>query len=161
MRKLFAVVSLVTSLLYTPVTAVYTETKFVEVKDMKAEKALNELQQYTSALEKELALRDKIDSAEVFRITSYDLSYASCEKWPTSRGYGKTRNGTDLRGHSWQTARAIAVDPTVIPLGKRVLIKFVDIKYKEFDGIYTAALKANILTYLLEILVVLKQVRKQ
>jgi 3D (Asp-Asp-Asp) domain-containing protein len=83
-----------------------------------------------------------------FTITAYDLSVQSCGKEIGSRGYGITRNGFDLRGHTWKTARVIAVDPKVIPLGSIVFIQFIDEDYFNYNGVYIAedtgsAIKGN------------------
>jgi 3D (Asp-Asp-Asp) domain-containing protein len=85
---------------------------------------------------------------EEFTVTAYDLSVQSCGKKITSRGYGITRNGFDLRGHTWKTARVIAVDPKVIPLGSIVYIQFIDEDYFNYNGVYIAedtgsAIKGN------------------
>jgi len=85
---------------------------------------------------------------EEFTVSAYDLSVQSCGKKPSSRSYGITRNGFDLRGHTWQTARVIAVDPKVIPLGSIVYIQFNDEDYFKYNGVYTAedtgsAIKGN------------------
>ncbi len=98
----------------------------------------NELKQFQERLEKGFT----------FKITAYDLSFHSCNKTLTSRGYGLTRTGFDLRGKDWRTARTVAVDPKVIELGKRIYIKFIDEKYKHYNGVYTCldiggAIKGN------------------
>ena len=46
--------------------------------------------------------------------------------------------GKSLAGHSLESARAIAVDPNVIPLGSKVQINFEDESMRQFDGVYTA-----------------------
>lgn len=74
----------------------------------------------------------------VFKVTCYDLSVQSCGKPIGSKGYGITASGFDLTGHSWDTARSIAVDPRVIPLGSKVEITFTNEKYSKYNGIYTA-----------------------
>lgn len=73
-----------------------------------------------------------------FTVSAYDLSYQSCGKKPSSRSYGITRNGFDLKGHTWQTARVIAVDPKVIPLGSLVYIQFIDENYFKYNSVYLA-----------------------
>lgn len=52
--------------------------------------------------------------------TAYDLSYASCGKYPGDKGYGKTALGTNAR-HG-----VVSVDPRVIPLGTRLYIESLD-----------------------------------
>lgn len=81
-------------------------------------------------------------------VTAYTLSEASCSKGTSHPAYGKTANGTNLAGHSLYSARAIAVDPRVIPLGTRVRISFKDPEMRRFNGVYTAvdtggAIKGN------------------
>lgn len=72
-----------------------------------------------------------------FQATAYDLSYASCQKNPGDKGYGITRSGVSLAGHSLESARAIAVDPNVIPLGSTVHIEF-EQPYGHLTGNYKA-----------------------
>lgn len=81
-------------------------------------------------------------------VSAYTLSKSECGKYPWERGYGITRGGTDLRGHNWQTARTIAVDVNIVPLGSIVELEFYDEKYQIYNGIYTAndsgsAIKGN------------------
>lgn len=73
-----------------------------------------------------------------FHVTAYDLSVESCGKSPGHPAYGVTATGKNLAGHSLESARAIAVDPNVIPLGSKVQINFEDESMRQFDGIYTA-----------------------
>jgi 3D (Asp-Asp-Asp) domain-containing protein len=55
-----------------------------------------------------------------------------------SRGYGSTATGFNLAGHTWRSARVIAVDRRIIPLGSIVLVNFKDPAYKKYNGIFTA-----------------------
>lgn len=71
-------------------------------------------------------------------ITAYDLSEASCNKGTSHPAYGLTATGRNLAGHTLESARAIAVDPNVIPLGSKVRIKFKDEEMKQYNGTYTA-----------------------
>lgn len=85
---------------------------------------------------------------EEFIVTAYDLSPQSCGKKISSRGYGITRTGVDLRGNDWKSARVIATDPKVIPLGSIVYIQFIDENYFKYNGVYVAedtgnAIKGN------------------
>lgn len=75
---------------------------------------------------------------EIYTVTAYDLSVQSCGKAIGHPGYGKTATGYSLKGHSWDTARSIAVDPRFIPLGSKVLIKFLDERFHKYNGVYTA-----------------------
>lgn len=52
--------------------------------------------------------------------TAYDLSFASTGKNPGMPGYGITASGTQAR------VGAIAVDPSVIPLGTKLYIEYAD-----------------------------------
>lgn len=71
-------------------------------------------------------------------VTAYTLSAASCGKSVGDPSYGRTATGVNLAGHSLESARAIAVDPDVIPLGSQVQLAFHDETMKEYDGVYTA-----------------------
>lgn len=71
-------------------------------------------------------------------VTGYDLSVQSCGKYPGSPGYGITTSGVSLVGHSLESARAIAVDPRMIPLGSKVRLRFNDPEWQHLNGIYTA-----------------------
>ena len=73
-----------------------------------------------------------------FTVTCYDLSVQSCGKPVGSKGYGITASGVSLVGHTWKTARAIAVDPRVIPLGSKVRLTFAEEGYSKYNGIYNA-----------------------
>lgn len=84
----------------------------------------------------------------VFIATAYDLSVASTNKKQSHPAYGITANGTNLKGHTLESARAIAVDPKVIKLGSKVYIEFLDEEYKHLNGEFTAvdtggAIKGN------------------
>lgn len=87
-----------------------------------------------------------------FSVTSYDLSVDSCGKPMGHKGYGITASGYSLVGHTWDSARAIAVDPRVIPMGSKVRVTFTNDSYKKYDGVYTAvdtggAIKGNIIDF--------------
>lgn len=71
-------------------------------------------------------------------VTGYDLSVQSCGKAEDHPAYGITASGKSLVGHNLYSARAIAVDPTVIPLGSKVRIIFDNPDVKQYNGIYTA-----------------------
>ena len=80
-----------------------------------------------------------IPKDKIFKVTAYDLSFQSCQKSRGNSEYGITKDGTNLKGENWMSARVIAVDPRVIPLGSNVLIEFVDVKYKKYSGIYVSS----------------------
>lgn len=71
-------------------------------------------------------------------VTAYDLGVESCGKSPGEPGYGVAADGTDLRGQTRESARAIAVDPGVIPLGSLVRLEFADGEMRRYDGVYVA-----------------------
>lgn len=73
-----------------------------------------------------------------FEATAYDLSVASCGKSESHPAYGITANGTSLKGHTLESARAIAVDPKVIKLGSTVYVEFLDEGYKHLTGEFRA-----------------------
>jgi len=73
-----------------------------------------------------------------FLVSAYDLSYQSTQKSRGTKGYGITSSGFDLRGHTLRSARTIATDLSIIPLGSKVRLTFKDSKYKRYDGIYTS-----------------------
>lgn len=77
-----------------------------------------------------------------FTITAYDNSVESQEQW-----VDQTATGFNLKGHTLETAKCIAVDPKVIPLGSEVELEF-DEEYEHLDGVYIArdtggAIKGN------------------
>jgi 3D (Asp-Asp-Asp) domain-containing protein len=89
-----------------------------------------------------------IESLGSFEATAYDLSIQSTGKEVGDVGYGITANGTSLIGKSRIDAMAVAVDPNIIPLGTKLLLKFKGDNEK-YTGIYTAvdtgsAIKGNI-----------------
>ncbi|SCG82693.1 hypothetical protein DW1_1120 [Proteiniborus sp. DW1] len=73
-----------------------------------------------------------------FMVTAYDLSVESCGKPIGHKEYGITASGFNLTGHTWETAKTIAVDPKVIPLGSKVRVTFTDEKYSKYNGEYIA-----------------------
>lgn len=85
----------------------------------------------------EVASRQKTNKSQTFKATAYDLSVNSCGKAMGSKGYGITRNGTNLAGKTREQAMTVAVDPKVIKLGTRLKITFPE-PYEHFTGIYTA-----------------------
>jgi len=79
-----------------------------------------------------------VNQENLFIVSAYDLSFNSCGKSRSSKGYGITASGFDLRGHTLRSARTIATDLSIIPLGSKVRLIFKDSKYKRYDGIYTS-----------------------
>jgi len=74
--------------------------------------------------------------AESFIATAYDLSPASCGKSRDHWAYGITASGYNLKGHTWDSARTVSADLSVLPLGTQLHIKF-PVPYEHMNGIYT------------------------
>ena len=72
-------------------------------------------------------------------VTAYTLSPGSCGKGVGHPAYGRTATGKNLAGHTLESARTIAVDPNIIPLGSRVRIHFKSSKWQHLNGGYIAA----------------------
>ena len=66
-------------------------------------------------------------------VTAYTLSPGSCGKGVGHPAYGRTATGKNLAGHTLESARTIAVDPSVIPLGSS------NPKWQHLNGVYIAA----------------------
>lgn len=123
----------------------------IEVQRLK--ESNDKLREENSQLKAEIAeLKKKTDKGEGapidVKVTAYTLSEESCAKLPEHPAYGKTATGEDLAGDTLWSARTIAVDPDVIPLGSKVRLTFEDPDMKQYDGIYTAldtgnAIKGN------------------
>jgi 3D (Asp-Asp-Asp) domain-containing protein len=103
---------------------------------IKEEVVIKDIQEVVNVQEHKI---NSVFEKEEFTVTAYDLSYQSCQKKPSSRGYGITRSGFDLKGHNWRTARVIAVDKDVIPLGSLVYIQFIDENYFKYNSVYLAS----------------------
>lgn len=117
------------------------------------EKENEDIQEENKRLEK-IKSPSRGGTSREFTVTCYDLSVQSCGKPIGSKGYGITASGFDLTGHTWETARAIAVDPKVIPLGSKVEITFIDEDYSKYNSTYTAvdtgsAIKGNKIDFFL------------
>jgi len=80
----------------------------------------------------------KNSKKNTFTVSAYDLSYQSCNKSRGNKDYGVTSTGYSLKGHTLNSARVIATDPSIIPTGSKVKLEFIEEKYKKYDGIYTA-----------------------
>lgn len=131
------------------------ENKQLKEENKKLEKELEQIRNTNNGLNKIIdqyrvetnALREKIKTTSrgivsrslgEFTVTCYDLSIQSCGKEVGSKGYGITASGVSLVGHTWETARAIAVDPKIIPLGSKVRLTFTEKGYSKYNGIYNA-----------------------
>lgn len=73
--------------------------------------------------------------ANQFVATAYDLSPQSCGKSRDHWAYGITASGYNLKGHTWDSARTVSADLSVLPLGTRLHIQF-PAPYEYMDGIY-------------------------
>ena len=74
--------------------------------------------------------------AQHYIATAYDLSPQSCGKSKDHRAYGVTASGYNLKGHTWQSARTVSADLSILPLGAQIYIAFPH-PYSYMDGIYT------------------------
>ena len=108
-----------------------------EIRKIEEEREVQELEQEREKRrEKDIVSRGT--DRGLFTATAYDLSVQSCGKKSSHPAYGITANGTSLKGHTLESARAIAVDPKVIKLGSKVHIEFLDDEYKYLNGIFLA-----------------------
>ena len=110
----------------------------------------DELKRKIMRIQEEVNRGTSIRNGIEVEVTAYTLSTADCGKSINHPGYGLTANGTNLAGQSLWSARAIAVDPNVIPLGSKVQIAFKDEAMKKYNGVYTAcdtgsAIKGNVI----------------
>lgn len=85
-----------------------------------------------------------------FEVTAYDLSIQCCGKRPSHPQYGITASGKSLEGLTRKEAMAVAVDPSVIPLGSKIRLEFDKSEYMVYNGVYTAvdtgsAIKGNVI----------------
>ena len=74
--------------------------------------------------------------AENYIATAYDLSPQSCGKSRDHWAYGITASGYNLKGHTWNSARTVSADLSILPLGTKIQIKF-SAPYEHMNGIYT------------------------
>lgn len=100
---------------------IYNETKLQEIK--------------TSLKKKKYRAKIKREGVN-FKVTFYTLSVTSCGKSRNHPQYGLTRTGFSLKGKDWNTARTIAADPNVLPMGTKVYILFSG-KLQYLSGYYT------------------------
>lgn len=129
-------------------------------KEEQERKRLEEEKRQKEKLERERKEKERLErerkqkeanrgsSRNLYTVTCYDLGVQSTGKPIGHKAYGLTASGVDLTGHTWETARAVAVDPSKIPLGTKLKITFTDEKYHKYNGIYTAvdtggAIKGN------------------
>lgn len=99
------------------------------------------LEQYEREMEVVRRREDMISRGSdrgIFTATAYDLTVTSTGKKESHPAYGITKSGISLKGQTLESARAIAVDPKIIPLNSKVYIEFLDDEYKHLEGIYDA-----------------------
>ena len=118
--------------------------KKVEDENKRLSTANEMLRQENSSLKHELdSIHQEISRGKSrtlnVEVTAYTLSEASCNKGVDHPAYGRTAIGTNLAGHSLWSARTVAVDPDVIPLGSKIRLTFHDNSVEEYNGIYLAA----------------------
>ena len=126
-------------------TEVDSRNKQIEVQKNELEALTQENYKLRSKLKNLEQQAERIMNVEV---TAYDLSVQSCGKSLGHPEYGVTASGISLAGHTLESARAIAVDPNVIPLGSKVKIQFNEVSMQQYNGVYTAvdtggAIKGN------------------
>lgn len=78
------------------------------------------------------AENEQVKDLGIFTITAYDNSVQSQGKW-----VNQTATGFNLKGHTLETAKCIAVDPKIIPLKSKVKLTF-KAPYTHLNGIYIA-----------------------
>ena len=119
-------------------TEVNSRDKQIEGQKKELEALKNEKEVLEGELNKQK--REEAEAARAInvRVTAYDLSVESCGKPVGSPGYGVTASGVSLAGQSLWSARAIAVDPSVIPLGSKVQLSFENPAMQQYNGVYTA-----------------------
>jgi 3D (Asp-Asp-Asp) domain-containing protein len=104
--------------------------------DSQIKKLHNTIEESNKALKEH---QDKNESKALnFDVTAYDLSVQSCGKTIDDPAYGITATGFNLSNHTWLSAKTIAVDPEVIPLGSKVEIKFANEDVQQYNGVYIA-----------------------
>ena len=114
------------------------EEEIKAIEQDKIEKEIEEIARQEVERERIKNLVSRGSDRGIFTATAYDLTVASCGKKQSHTAYGITANGTSLKGHTLESARAIAVDPKVIKLGSKVYIEFLDEEYRHLDGEFTA-----------------------
>lgn len=119
-------------------TEVNSRDKQIEGQKKELEALKNEKEVLEGELNKQK--REEAEAAHAIdvRVTAYDLSVESCGKPVGSPEYGVTASGVSLAGQSLWSARAIAVDPSVIPLGSKVQLSFESPAMQQYNGVYTA-----------------------
>lgn len=126
MRKLLAYAFVLLFLLQPMVANSNEETGLGVVEQAEVVQQIDPVLQYRERLE-QMSSRGEIRSV-IMKITAYDLSYDSCEKYPDDPAYGITSTGKQIKeGY-------VAVDPKVIPYGTRLYIDGYGVAVAEDTG---------------------------
>jgi 3D (Asp-Asp-Asp) domain-containing protein len=111
------------------------EIRQLKINNSNLTKEVNKLKEEHKQFE---TSRGVIDNGYKVKVTAYTLSEDSCGKSKLHPEYGITASGYSLKGQTLETARTIAVDPKVIPMGSKVRILFKDKEFSYLNGEYTA-----------------------
>lgn len=145
----------IVQLLEDEINSIQTEKRIEELLTMRErlieeekERLLNEEQQKTIARSENKQISNKATRGAgyrdiLFNVSCYDLSVQSTGKPIGHEHYGLTASGFNLTGHTWETARLIAVDPKIIPMGSIVKLTFTDERYSKYNGEYIAGDKGG------------------
>lgn len=97
-------------------------------EDFLQEQRVEKMKQDVKNYKKEQTGKEEQKNKEIylgtFKATGYDLTVGSTGKSESHPAYGITASGESLKGHTWDSARAIAVDTSIIPLGSTVRLEF-------------------------------------
>lgn len=127
---------------HTKVVYVYVTNNDIKEPETTSVKAEDRPKEKQIAKTTRSATRTPQEQTKEFEITAYDNTVQSQGKW-----VDKTATGFNLKGHTLESAKCIAVDPNVIPLGSKVQLYFGE-EYKHLNGVYIArdtggAIKGN------------------
>lgn len=112
------------------------ESELIKLNKVKEEQVIIDTPKNTT--QEKTQETTKETKGELHTITCYDLSEDSNGTWKGHKWYGLTASGFDLRGHTWESARTVAVDKRLYPFGTKLKLTFVGEKYQKYNGIYTA-----------------------
>lgn len=142
-RRNFILIVFVTIIILSIVTtqlSIKQEMKIIhaelETTQKKYQYVFKEIQEMKQ--EDEVVVESVEQKGTLHTITCYDLSEDSNGVWKGHKWYGLTASGFDLRGHTWDTARTVAVDKDIYPFGTKLKITFTNSNYERYNGVYTA-----------------------